>query len=76
MTSSKFFKTTMWTRSTGSCNFVVFEKFTLTCLHQIALEVILLPIRIYIYIYHSAIVSCFGFIWITLKYHFCTPLLA
>ena len=57
----KFFKTTIWTRPTGSCNFVVFEKFTRTSFHQIALEVMLLPIRIYIYIYiyyyHSTIVS-------------------
>ena len=32
--------------STGSCNFVVFEKFTRAYLHQTALEIMLLPILI------------------------------
>ena len=53
----KFFKTAIWTRPTSSCNFVVFEKFTRTCLHLISLEVILLPLRMYIYYYQSTIVN-------------------
>ena len=31
---------------TVSCNFVVFEKFTRVYLHQIALEIMLLPVPI------------------------------
>ena len=31
---------------TVSCNFVVFEKFTRAYLHQIALEIMLLPVLI------------------------------
>ena len=36
-----FLKTTTCTLPMGSCNFVIFEKFTRAYLHQIALEIML-----------------------------------
>ena len=39
------FRTTNCTRPRGSCNFVVFEKFTRAYQHQISLEIMLLPVH-------------------------------
>ena len=39
------------TLPTGSCNFVIFEKFTRAYLHQIALEIVLYICSCYIYVH-------------------------
>ena len=46
LTSDNMISLSLVISLTVSCNFVVFEKFTRAYLHQIALEIMLLPVPI------------------------------